>query len=92
MSQYDTAQEKPPHLKAIAPWEAAGDQYRGMILPGCIPQPEFEGMENGWKTTPRVRMALLDFNGPSIEDRAEAEYPLACTAYKPFYFEPVMAA
>ena len=41
MAQYYIAQEKPPHLKCIAPWEGAGDQYREMLMRGGIPQTDF---------------------------------------------------
>lgn len=35
------AAEKPPHLKAIAPWEGAGDFYRQTLCRGGIPNPAF---------------------------------------------------
>ena len=37
------AAEKPPHLKAIAPWEGAGDFYRQTLCRGGIPNPAFWG-------------------------------------------------
>ena len=41
-----------------------------------------KGVENGWQSTPRVRLAVLDPNGRDIVDRAEKEFPLARTQYK----------
>jgi len=41
-----------------------------------------KGIGNGWETTPRVRMAILDPGGQDIVDRAEAEFPLARTQYR----------
>lgn len=35
------AAEKPPHLKAIAPWEGISDFYRESICRGGIPNPAF---------------------------------------------------
>jgi predicted acyl esterase len=40
-SQWRVAGLKPPHLKAIAPWEAMTDFRRGTIFPGGIPQVGF---------------------------------------------------
>ncbi|KAF9701523.1 hypothetical protein EKO04_000001 [Ascochyta lentis] len=40
-SQWFTAAEKPPHLKAIAPWEGFGDFYRETICRGGIPNSKF---------------------------------------------------
>ncbi|KIW16358.1 hypothetical protein PV08_06409 [Exophiala spinifera] len=36
-----TAAEKPPHLKAMAPWEGLGDFYRETLCRGGIPNPLF---------------------------------------------------
>ncbi|KAH6629745.1 Alpha/Beta hydrolase protein [Boeremia exigua] len=41
--QWFIAAEKPPHLKAIAPWEGAGDFYRQTLCRGGIPNPLFWG-------------------------------------------------
>lgn len=35
------AAERPPHLKAIAPWEGLGDYYRESICRGGIPDHTF---------------------------------------------------
>ena len=35
------AAERPPHLKAIAPWEGVADHYREMLGRGGIPNPAF---------------------------------------------------
>ncbi|KAL2060398.1 hypothetical protein VTL71DRAFT_9793 [Oculimacula yallundae] len=39
--QWFIAAEKPPHLKAIAPWEGVGDFYRQSLCRGGIPNPAF---------------------------------------------------
>ncbi|KAJ4983481.1 s15 family peptidase [Stagonosporopsis vannaccii] len=41
--QWFIAAERPPHLKAIAPWEGAGDFYRQTLCRGGIPNPLFWG-------------------------------------------------
>lgn len=41
VSQWFTAAERPPHLKAIAPWEGFSDVYRDQIAPGGVPDPGF---------------------------------------------------
>ena len=41
MSNWRIAAEQPPHLAAIAPWEATGDMYRESLAPGGIPCPSF---------------------------------------------------
>ncbi|KAL3480488.1 Alpha/Beta hydrolase protein [Aspergillus californicus] len=40
-TQWLIAAERPPHLKAIAPWEGLGDHYRESICRGGIPSPHF---------------------------------------------------
>ncbi|OAL47541.1 alpha/beta-hydrolase [Pyrenochaeta sp. DS3sAY3a] len=40
-AQWFIAAEKPPHLKAIAPWEGVGDFYREHFCRGGIPNPTF---------------------------------------------------
>ena len=35
------AAEKPPHLKAIAPWEGLADYYRELMVRGGIPNTTF---------------------------------------------------
>lgn len=41
VSQWFTAAERPPHLKAIAPWEGFSDVYRDQIAPGGVPDTGF---------------------------------------------------
>ncbi|KAL4808584.1 alpha/beta-hydrolase [Aspergillus unguis] len=41
VSQWFIAAERPPHLKAIAPWEGFSDLYRELICRGGIPNPFF---------------------------------------------------
>lgn len=42
-SQWFTAAEQPPHLKAIAPWEGFSDMYRDLTCVGGIPDYSFMG-------------------------------------------------
>ncbi|KAI1860363.1 uncharacterized protein JN550_011515 [Neoarthrinium moseri] len=42
VSQWFTAAEHPPHLTAIAPWEALADLYRHVTNRGGIPAPAFQ--------------------------------------------------
>lgn len=44
-----------------------------------------KGMDNGWETTPRVRMSVLNPGGKDIVDRPEEDYPLARTQYRKLY-------
>ncbi|MGV1009851.1 MAG: CocE/NonD family hydrolase [Dermatophilaceae bacterium] len=37
MTQLRIAAQQPPHLSAIAPWEASSDMYRDLLLEGGIP-------------------------------------------------------
>jgi uncharacterized protein len=46
-----------------------------------------KGIENGWETTPRVRLAILDPGGVDQIDRPEHEFPLARTHYQPLYLD-----
>ncbi|KAF2851296.1 alpha/beta-hydrolase [Plenodomus tracheiphilus IPT5] len=41
--QWFIAADRPPHLKAIAPWEGASDFYRQTLARGGIPNPLFWG-------------------------------------------------
>ncbi|VUC23379.1 unnamed protein product [Clonostachys rosea] len=41
ISQWLIAAEKPPHLKAIAPWEGLSDVYRELLCRGGIPNSSF---------------------------------------------------
>ena len=41
--QWFIAAQNPPSLKAIAPWEGAGDFYRQTLCRGGIPNPAFWG-------------------------------------------------
>ncbi|KAJ5627313.1 alpha/beta-hydrolase [Penicillium herquei] len=61
------AAEKPPHLKAIAPWEGIGDFYRESICRGGIPNSMF------WD------LLLKEFNGKTQREDIAAmidKYPL----------------
>ncbi len=44
-----------------------------------------KGIDNGWETTPRVRMSVLDPGGKDIVDRPEEDYPLPRTQYRKLY-------
>lgn len=41
IAQYEAAQNNPPHLKAICPWEGFTDLYRDFARPGGIPETGF---------------------------------------------------
>ena len=51
-----------------------------------------KGEDNGWDTTPRVRMAILDPGGEDELARAEADFPLSRTVYTPLYLDAAGAA
>lgn len=46
-----------------------------------------KGNENGWETTPRVRLSIFDPGGVDEVDRPEYEFPLARTNYQPLYLD-----
>ncbi|CEL03654.1 hypothetical protein ASPCAL04804 [Aspergillus calidoustus] len=67
MTQWYIAAEKPPHLKAIAPWEGIGDFYRESICRGGIPNYAF------WD------LLMQEFNGKTSREDVAAmiqKYPL----------------
>ena len=41
MSQWHVAALKPPHLRAIVPWEGVTDLYRELAFHGGIPETKF---------------------------------------------------
>lgn len=43
------------------------------------------GKENGWETTPPIRLSLLRYNAPPISFRTEDNYPPSRTRYETFY-------
>lgn len=45
-----------------------------------------KGIDNGWETTPKVRLSVLNPGGDDIVDRPEKEYPLSRTVQKTTYF------
>lgn len=47
VAQWFGAAEKPPHLAALAPWEALSDFYRQFLCPGGIPEIGFNGYLRG---------------------------------------------
>ncbi|KAF9892299.1 hypothetical protein FE257_002076 [Aspergillus nanangensis] len=67
ITQWFIAAEKPPHLKAIAPWEGLGDFYRESICRGGIPNAAF------WD------LLMQEFNGKTQREDVAAmieKYPL----------------
>lgn len=47
-----------------------------------------KGIENGWETTPRVRVNVMDPGGSSNQiNRPENSWPLPQTVYKPFFLD-----
>lgn len=46
-----------------------------------------KGKDNGWESTPRVRLSVLDPGGRDTIGRAEAEFPLARQTLLPLYLD-----
>jgi predicted acyl esterase len=47
-----------------------------------------KGVENGWETTPRVRLTVMDPGGSSTQiNRPEKSWPLSRTVYKPLFLD-----
>lgn len=44
-----------------------------------------KGEDNGWETTPMVRVSVLNPGGKDIVDRAEEDFPIPRTRYKKLY-------
>jgi predicted acyl esterase len=44
-------------------------------------------IDNGWASTPKVRLSLLRFNGPPLLLRSEENYPPKRTTYNTLYLE-----
>ena len=67
IAQWFGADQKPPHLAAIAPWEGQSDAYREVILRGGI-------VDNAF---PRQAISVMHSNG-CVDDMATMaeEYPL----------------
>ncbi len=47
-----------------------------------------KGLKNGWESTPRIRLAVLDPGGFDFLNRPEKEFPLARTQYTKLYLDP----
>jgi uncharacterized protein len=50
-----------------------------------------KGVANGWRETPRVRLAVLDPGAADVVNRAETEFPLARTRYRSLYLNAATA-
>lgn len=46
-----------------------------------------KGIRNGWETTPRVRLSVLDPGGVDQVNRSEKEFPLARTRYEKLFLD-----
>ncbi len=46
-----------------------------------------KGEENGWESTPRVRLSVLDPGGKDDVDRPEEDFPLPQTEYRRLYLD-----
>ena len=46
-----------------------------------------KGINNGWEATPRMRLALLGYNQPSIIDRPIAKLPPENFEWETFYLD-----
>ncbi|ETS85194.1 hypothetical protein PFICI_03219 [Pestalotiopsis fici W106-1] len=45
------------------------------------------GTDNGWESTPKIRLSLLRYNGPPVSFRAEDNYPPKRTKYETFFLD-----
>ena len=50
------------------------------------------GKDNGWESTPLVRISLLRFNGNAIQARPEDNYPPTRTTYETLYLDAYRGA
>jgi predicted acyl esterase len=46
-----------------------------------------KGMENGWETTPKVRLSVLDLGGTDVVNRVETEFPPNQCRYSKLYLD-----
>lgn len=47
-----------------------------------------KGIDNGWETTPRIRLSVLNPGGRDIVDRIEDAFPPARTRHRRLYLDP----
>lgn len=90
MTQYRIAAEQPPHLCAIAPWEATTDMYRESVYEGGIPAKSFpthivtKATGHGYIDDMVENMERYPFMGPYWEDKIprfdKIRVPAYCTA------------
>jgi len=78
LSQWRAAATRPPHLKAISPWEGFSDIYRDFAYPGGVREDGFvriwsRGVQHGGRTTMNVRAEQLA--RPLWDDWWEARLP-----------------
>lgn len=45
------------------------------------------GVDNGWQTTPAVRLSILDPGGVDVVDRPEAQWPIGGAVHRPLYVD-----
>ena len=75
INQYQTAEMKPPHLKAICPWEGVSDLYKDMLFPGGVPEIGFAQFVFG-------RVSKIGFGGDFA--KLQAEHPTRDDYWKSF--------
>lgn len=63
MSQWEGAAQRPPHLRAIVPWEGMTDSYRDLARPGGIREVGFLKIWSLGLRTARMSYSLIDENG-----------------------------
>ena len=72
MTQLRIAAQQPPHLAAIAPWEASSDMYRDLLLEGGIPALTFNEFivaslsGHGLRRRPGRQRAALPADAPVL--------------------------
>src|SRR5208337_3070935 len=50
-----------------------------------------KGIDNGWESTPRVRLSVLDPGGLEVVNRVENEFPLARQEFRKLYLDAASA-
>jgi predicted acyl esterase len=50
-----------------------------------------KGIDNGWESTPRVRLSVLDPGGLDVVNRVENEFPLARQEFRKLYLDAASA-
>lgn len=71
ISQYEGAAQRPPHLRAIVPWEGMTDPYRDLLRPGGIQE---KGFVKLWSAGLRSNRLTYSLAKQSAEHRLRDYY------------------